>query len=94
MIKLLCRVSVTQKGKQEVRNPFVVRTLLFLSGERFPILVTAETNEPDFDTTIYVLTHLRVLNSPKREASKAREVRGQIGCVSVTQNNAFCAVFL
>ncbi len=59
MIKLLCRVSETQKGKQEVQNPFAVRTLLFQSGERFPILTNSETGEPDFDTAIYVLTHLR-----------------------------------
>ena len=59
MTKLLCRVSETQKGKQEVQNPFAVRTLLFQSGERFPILMNSETGEPDFDTAVYVLTHLR-----------------------------------
>lgn len=58
MIPLLCRLSETQNGKQ-LQNPFAVRTLLFRSGERFPILVDSETNEPDFDTTIYVTTHLR-----------------------------------
>ncbi len=42
-----------------MHNLFAIRTLMFRAGERFPVLVTAETGEPDFDTTVYVLTQLR-----------------------------------
>lgn len=45
-----------------MKNPFAIRMLKFGSGERFPILIDPNTSQPDFDTTVYVLTQLRATN--------------------------------
>lgn len=43
-------------------NSYAVRTLVFSSGERFPILVNRAIGEPLFEPTIYSLTELRAAN--------------------------------
>ncbi|MFC0349852.1 tyrosine-type recombinase/integrase [Undibacterium danionis] len=45
-----------------MKNPFVIRMLKFGSGERFPVLIDPNTSQPDFDSTVYVLTQLRATN--------------------------------
>ena len=45
-----------------MKNPFAIRMLKFGSGERFPVLIDANTSQPDFNTTAYVLTQLRATN--------------------------------
>lgn len=39
-----------------------IRSLVFASGERFPLIAASDTGVPDFEITFYVLTQLRSRN--------------------------------
>lgn len=41
------------------RNPYCVRIVIFVSGERVPLLISAVTGAPLFQPTLYATTHLR-----------------------------------
>lgn len=44
------------------QNPYSVKTLVLIGGERLPVLVENATGEPLFEPTIYSLSELRVTN--------------------------------
>lgn len=43
-------------------NPYAIKTLVFSSGERFPVLLSSATGQPLFESTIYSLVELRATN--------------------------------
>nr|WP_314547097.1 hypothetical protein [uncultured Massilia sp.] len=56
---------------------FAVRTILFQSGERFPVLFDKIAGQPVFDATIYALTELRAQNRASSTIDQsARSIMG------------------
>lgn len=52
-------------------NPFRVRTVIFESGERFPVLIDRESGLPLFDPTVYCVSGLRARNKATNTIDQA-----------------------
>ena len=52
-------------------NPFLVRTVIFESGERFPVLIDRDSGMPLFDPTVYCVSALRARNKATNTIDQA-----------------------
>ena len=52
-------------------NPFFVRTVIFESGERFPVLIDRDSGAPLFDPTVYCVSGLRARNKATNTVDQA-----------------------
>jgi integrase len=52
-------------------NPFLVRTVIFESGERFPVLIDRDSGMPLFDPTVYCVSGLRARNKATNTIDQA-----------------------
>lgn len=52
-------------------NPFLVRTVIFESGERFPVLIDRDSGMPLFDPTVYCVSELRARNKATNTIDQA-----------------------
>ena len=44
------------------QNPYVVKTIVMISGERLPMLIEFATGEPLYEPSLYVLSEIRATN--------------------------------
>jgi integrase len=52
-------------------NPFLVKTIIFESGERFPVLIDRDSGTPLFDPTVYCVSGLRARNKATNTIDQA-----------------------